>query len=170
MRLQLVFLATLLLFASACSAGSAPEAAPSAKCPVTKPNGATPPGERSSDSYHGNGVLWTGLYYPKLVATARNLRRDGSIAEKFWWWADIEVRGLSLTEGMGLRITGRRLDGAAPRLRAEIPCCYSPGFQASAIVFPSAGCWEVTGRATAAVDAEAATLTFVTLVVREPTN
>jgi len=47
-----------------------------------------------------------------------------------------------------LLVTGTRLDGAAPGLTAEIPEGYGArGFQASALVFPTAGCWEVTATA-----------------------
>jgi hypothetical protein len=49
--------------------------------------------------------------------------------------------------GAKLEITGRRLDGEAPPLRAEVPCCYPTRFQASGLYFPTAGCWEVTARA-----------------------
>jgi len=50
--------------------------------------------------------------------------------------------------GTDLTVAGRRLDGddAAP-LKADIPCCYSTGFQASLIYFPTAGCWEVVAKA-----------------------
>ena len=46
------------------------------------------------------------------------------------------------------RITGRRLDGDAPPMWGDgatgqvVP----PGFHATALVFPTVGCWEVTGR------------------------
>jgi hypothetical protein len=78
---------------------------------------------------------------------------------KFPWWRGPGVVG-------ALAITGRRLgpqaDKSAPPLQAEIPQGYGEtGFQASALVFPTEGCWEVTGRA-----GEAA-LTFVTWVTRE---
>jgi hypothetical protein len=59
-----------------------------------------------------------------------------------------------------LRIEGRRLDGPAPPLTADVPDGYGDaGFQASGIDFPTEGCWEVTGRV------GSASLTFVTLVV-----
>ncbi|HLC03673.1 MAG TPA: hypothetical protein VJK02_11595 [Anaerolineales bacterium] len=72
---------------------------------------------------------------------------------KFPWWRGEGVVGK-------LEIKGRRLDGHAPPLRAEIPEGYGDtGFQSSSLIFPTAGCWEVTGHAG---DAE---LTFVTRVV-----
>jgi hypothetical protein len=80
-------------------------------------------------------------------------KRDGSIHEKFPWWRGAAVRGR-------LRITGRRLDAPAPALRANVPSGYGPtDFQASGIIFPTAGCWSVTGTA------GKAKLSFVTLTV-----
>jgi hypothetical protein len=77
---------------------------------------------------------------------------DGSISIKWPWWRG--VRG-------GLELTGRRLDKSAPPLRSRIAPGYGPtGFQATGIIFATAGCWEVTG------SAGKARLTFVTLVRR----
>lgn len=49
--------------------------------------------------------------------------------------------------GIRLVITGRRLDGPAPPLRAQIPGVYDSAFQATGMEFPVAGCWQVTGKA-----------------------
>ena len=77
---------------------------------------------------------------------------DGALGMKWGWHR--AVRGQ-------LRIEGRRLDGPAPPLRAEIPAGYGDfGFQSSALIFPTPGCWEVTGHV------GTARLTFVTLVQR----
>ena len=135
----------------ATTASPAQEAATVEGCPVTKPNGSTPPGETSEGlRHHGNGSLWTVLHYPTLPVTARNRQPDGSIDEKFPWW-----RGVS----GNLSIRGRRIDGSAPPLRARIPSGYGDsGFQASAIIFPTEGCWRVTG------SVGLAALTFVVLV------
>jgi hypothetical protein len=60
-----------------------------------------------------------------------------------------------------LTIDGRRLDALAPPLRADIPCCYGDiGFQATALIFATPGCWEVTGHV------GDANLTFITNVVK----
>ena len=61
--------------------------------------------------------------------------------------------------GTTLAITGVRLDGAAPAVEADIPCCYGSGFQIVALHFPTEGCWEV--RATSGDDV----LSFVTRVL-----
>ncbi len=60
-----------------------------------------------------------------------------------------------------LSIQGKRLDRSSPPLRADIPEGYrDTGFQATALIFPTEGCWEVTGSVGESV------LTFVTRVVR----
>src|SRR5215218_4362910 len=77
---------------------------------------------------------------------------DGSLSMKFGWQRG--VRG-------ALTIDGRRLDAVAPPLRAHIPNGYGDiGFQAIAIVFPTPGCWEVTGRV------GSVSLTFTTKVIK----
>jgi hypothetical protein len=122
-----------------------------AGCPVTLPNGSTPPGETPNPDYHGNGSLWTSLWPEgRIVTTKEDVRRNGSIAMKFPWWRGVEGE---------LTITGRNLDGPAPPVRAEIPRGYGDtGFQASGVLFPTAGCWRVTGKV------GEARLTFVALV------
>lgn len=152
LAIVLALLATPL-FAGAQSAVSTN---PSGICPVTKPNGNTPPGERSGGSYYGNGALWTGLYPDGTVVFRPGgpgfVLADGSLSMKFPWWR--AVRGK-------LTIQGRRLDAPAPPLRASIPGGYAEtGFQATGLIFPTEGCWEVTGRV------GEASLTFVTRVVR----
>jgi hypothetical protein len=59
-----------------------------------------------------------------------------------------------------LTIEGHRLDAGAPRLRADIPGGYGDlGFIPSGLIFPTPGCWKVTGRVADA------SLTFVVQVV-----
>lgn len=127
-----------------------------AECPVTIANGNAPPGESTFPNIHGNGALWTGLWPNGILrATPDYVQSDGSIDMKFWWWRGPDVRG-------PLTIEGQRLDVSAPPVQAYIPDGYGDtGFQASGIVFPTEGCWEVTGKA---ADAE---LTFVTFVVKD---
>ena len=77
---------------------------------------------------------------------------DGSIRAKLGWWHGLDRR---------LIITGRRLDAKAPPLRAETGGDNGGrGFRASALIFPTVGCWRVVGRA------GAARLTFVVHVVK----
>lgn len=162
--LRLIVCAALALLAANCGAASpggetavpantptGAEAQPIAGCPVTAPNGSTPPGETAADGYHGNGQLWTALWPQGTVLIGpEHVRSDGSLEMKFPWWRGVSGR---------LTIEGRRLDGPAPPLAAAIPDGYGDsGFQASGLIFPTAGCWEVTG------SVGGATLTFVTLV------
>ncbi len=128
------------------------------ECPVTIPNGATPPGEKQSDGHHGNGgTIWTGFWPEGRVIFSRSdpgaISYDGVMSMKWWWWRGIPGE---------LRIEGQRLDGAGI-LEALIPDGYGEtGFQVAALIFSSAGCWEVTGR----VGSES--LTFVMEVVIVP--
>jgi hypothetical protein len=86
-----------------------------------------------------------------IVATDGLINSDGSINWKYGWWR----------KAVGnLTITGRRLDAAAPPLKSDVPDGYGNiGFQASGVTFPSAGCWQVTGKT------DHTALTLVTLVV-----
>jgi hypothetical protein len=128
-----------------------------APCPVTQPNGIAPQGEApSADWYAENGlttVLWpdgTVVFQP---GGPGEMRADGSLAMKFPFTRGPGVSG-------ALVIHGRRLDGEAAPASGEIPEGYGDsGFQASAIVFPTAGCWEITAQA------GSATMTFVQRVI-----
>jgi len=126
-------------------------------CPATHPNGSTPPGEQPASIHHGNGALWVGLWPEgRVVIPADPAKPDGALAMKFPWWRGPGVRGT-------LTIAGRRLDAPAPPLAADIPEGYGDtGFQATALLFPTVGCWEVTGQA------GDASLTFVALVLKAP--
>jgi hypothetical protein len=57
-----------------------------------------------------------------------------------------------------LNITARRLDGDAPQLRVGPAAPYETAYVAIGVVFPEAGCWEVTATA------GTSTLTFITRV------
>ena len=128
-------------------------------CPVTSPSSVGPPGVSPSlffgwGASHGNGKLWVGGLWPGGVIAAGPdfVTEDGAVGMKFGWW-----RAVAGT----LRITGRRLDRAAPPLRAEVPDGYGEtGFQATGVYFPTEGCWEVTG------EVGTTSLTFVTFVVK----
>jgi hypothetical protein len=128
-----------------------------AACPVTLPLGPAPSGHErpfaSSELAFGNSDLWVVPLQPDGVIRAdpRSVGDDGSMRQKFGWYR--------VAEGT-LSITGRRLDGAAQRVSATVPDGYGgSGFQASDVVFPMAGCWEITGTV------GDASLSFVTVVV-----
>jgi hypothetical protein len=104
---------------------------------------------------------WHLVYYPwpeGAVIFARDgpgfVGADGSLAMKWPWWRGVPGK---------LAIEGRRLDAPAPGLRAEITDGYGDsGFQPISLIFPTQGCWEVTGKV------GGARLTFVTLAVKVP--
>ncbi len=78
----------------------------------------------------------------------------GPFSMKFWWFR--------LKSG-ALTFTGRRLDAAAPALTADVPTGYgNHGFTPVGIIFPTVGCWEVTGHLAGE------SLRFVTVVIFVP--
>jgi len=128
-----------------------------ASCLVTAPNGDVPPGSPSAPNGYGNGQLWTWLWSNGAVVFESGgpgeIHPDGSLEMKWPWH-----RGLSGR----LQITGKRLDQRAPSLRATVSDSYGDiGFQPTTLIFPTPGCWEVTGQV------GATQLTFVTQVVRK---
>lgn len=124
-------------------------------CPVTPPNGSLPPGETVESQYYlGNGELWTTLWPDgKIIMQSHNVEPDGSFAMKWSFVRGDDVSG-------ALTVEGQRLDAEAEPLRAFITDGYGDtGLQILALIFPTPGCWEVTGRV------GKASLTFVTEVV-----
>jgi len=59
-----------------------------------------------------------------------------------------------------LMIKGKRLDAPAPPVRAHFSDYGDTGFQPSEIIFPTEGCWQVTGTV------GDVSVTFVTRVVK----
>ena len=129
------------------------------KCAVTKPNGIAAGEEQPAPGSYGNRKVSVGPFglWPDGTVVFKPggpgfVTRNGSLGMKFGW-----LRGVS---GQ-LRITGRRLDAVAPPLRAQVPDGYGDrGFQATYVIFPTPGCWEVTGRV------GNSSVTFVTKVVK----
>jgi hypothetical protein len=114
-------------------------------CPVSKPAWARPPEDRA--------VMNTPDYGYYFLNDDRSMWAAA-------WWATPEVYELRAGEarkgvkvgwfrpaGETLEISGRRLDGEAPALKASIPCCYQTRFQSTGLYFPTEGCWEVNARA-----------------------
>jgi hypothetical protein len=131
-----------------------------ASCPVTLPNGKSPPTSGDSDFNLGNedGTLFTIPWPEGTVIFARDgpgyVSPDGSLEMKWPWWRGVPGK---------LTIEGQRLDAPAPSPQAEINDVYGDrGFQPIGLIFPTQGCWEITGRV------GSARLTFVTLVVKVP--
>ena len=158
---RLLGFALLLLTASNDSKGGQVSAAPSLTtlaCAVTTPNGIVAGEERDPSSYGNEKVsvgpfgLWPDGTVVFKPGGAGFVTQDGSLGMKFGWRRGVPGR---------LRIEGRRLDAPASLLRAEVPNGYGDlGFQATYVIFPTPGCWEVTGRV------GDASVTFVTMVVK----
>ena len=130
-------------------------------CAVTDVRGRRPPDPATPSFNYGNAVIRVALQprNGRLVAgrlgggggERATINEDGSIDAKFGWWR----------AGSGkIRISGKRLDAAAPPLRAHVPSGYGRGFQATGLTFPTTGCWRITGRYAGA------SLTFTMLVSR----
>jgi hypothetical protein len=135
------------------------------RCDVTVVSAKTrPPASVPRGFNYGNGTIAVGLNPPngRIVAgrlpsggMRATINDDGSINAKVGWWRKGEGRPV---------ITGRRLDQPAPALRASVPAGYSAGFQATGLLFPTSGCWQVTGRY------GGAHLTFTVLVTKSRLN
>lgn len=122
-------------------------------CPITKPNGVAPAGAQGS-TFHGTTSFAVALWGHGVIVgePQAGTGSPGVIGAKVGWWRG--VRG-------ELTVEGRRLDAPAAPLGAHIPDGYAEsGFQPTGLLFPTEGCWEVTGRV------GGASLTFVTLVLR----
>lgn len=170
MQCILRFVVRVLLYSCWCATFAAPlnhvETQPrSGKgdflCPVTigRKSPIDPAKFFGSTSAHWNGNLYVGGLWPDGTILFRqggagNTYPDGSLGMKIAWYRAKGLRGK-------LTITGNRLDGVAPPLRADIPTGYSDtGFQPSEVIFPSEGCWQVIGTV-----AESS-VTFVTRAVK----
>jgi hypothetical protein len=111
-------------------------------CPVSEPVWAKPPEDAAIPDKPAYGH-----YY---------VNEDRSMWASAWWAESAEQLRVSKEgvkvgwfrpEGAKLEITGQRLDAKAPPLDAHVPCCYPTRFQATGLIFPTEGCWEVTARA-----------------------
>lgn len=110
-------------------------------CPVTK-------------GRYGNGFLSTGVPGPDgVLATRRD--PDGSLFQKLWW---LPRQGF----GGDLTVRGERLDAPGSMRVLSVNWGHSStgrGSWASAVTFPSEGCWRLTG------DVGDVALTYVVKVV-----
>ena len=127
---------------------SAPTASPAEStsasvCPVTEPVWAKPPDDDAVQNAPGFGYYF--------------VNQDRSMWASAWWTGEAEHYLRASEEGVKvgwfrpagavLEITGQRLDAQAPPLEAHVPCCYPTRFQATGLIFPAEGCWEVTAKA-----------------------
>ena len=160
-RLQIVRVALVLIGLMVIGRVAAVGAAPAtpAPCPVTQPNRKLPPpGEHvfgRGPGGHGTEELWTNLWTwgeGAVLVPPSHVNADGSLGGMKWpWWRGVPG---------SLTVEGHRLDAIAAPLRADIPDGYGDrGFIPSGLIFPTPGCWQVTGRV------GEASLTFVVQVV-----
>jgi hypothetical protein len=132
-------------------AGSPPGPAADASCAVTIASAA--------DLSYGNAMLSTYLWPGGVVVFEPGgsgfVTSDDALSMKFPWNRFVDGK---------LRVTGRRIDGEADPLRFEAPNGYGDtGFQASYLIFPTPGCWEVSAQVGERADSK---IEFVTKVVK----
>jgi hypothetical protein len=113
-----------------------------------------------AQSAHWNGNLYVGALWPDGTIEFRpggsgSVYPDGSVGMKIAWYRGDGLRGK-------LKIEGKRLDNSGPPLRSQITDYGDTGFQPSDVIFPTEGCWQVTGKVADA------SVTFVTRVVKLP--
>jgi len=127
-------------------------------CPVTQPNEVVADGGEPTKDSFGNSKLSVGPFglWPEGTVILKPggsgfITPEGWLGIKFGWQRSVHKR---------LTVEGRRLDGAAPTLLADSLDQTETGFQSTALIFPAAGCWEVTARA------GDASITFITKVVK----
>jgi hypothetical protein len=156
--LRSLCLASLLIFPACLSSGSG--ATPLA-CPVTlPPEGPNGPQMLRGASVNGH-ILWVSLFGRDGTVLFRKggpgfILPNGSLQMKFLWAKGGGLRG-------ALTVHGKRLDAPAPALSADIDNEYvNQDYQPSYLIFPTAGCWQVTG------EVADARVTFVTRVIRVP--
>jgi hypothetical protein len=142
-------------------------APPAKPCPVTLPNSNRPPGASPSPDWHGNGLLWTSLpRHGVLAIPPTRVDADGLFDKIGWLVADITLARM-------LTVRGERLDGPAPPMKllgvngpgqSSSPTRFRGASMATPVVFPTEGCWKITGRV------QDVSLSFVLKVVTSPTG
>lgn len=133
-----------------------------ASCHVTLPNGNLPPAEvtapytPANHAFFGNGDLWVVMWWENGVIRAgidAGVMQPGGVSIKTPWVQGPDSKG-------DLKIVGRRLDGPAPAINQEEGA--GEGFHPTGIVYPTPGCWQITG------NAGATSLTFTVWVTFTP--
>ncbi len=158
-----IWLALLILPMSGTAAktpqrSATPKKGATSSCPVTLPR------KSPLRDFGGSNVYWEGdLFVAGLPLDGTMAFRpdrvgpDGSLPQKFGWYRGPGLRGK-------LVIAGKRLDAPAPPLRTDFSDYGDTGFQPSTLIFPTEGCWEVTGKVNQTI------LTFVMRVVKLQAN
>lgn len=105
-------------------------------CDVSEPTKDRPPDDPHASSFVSSGGIWYANKDRTLWA---------------WWWGQRSAGDYKVLwvrpAGAQLKIAGRRVDGEAGPLTANIPDGYPWTFQASALAFPAHGCWRVEATA-----------------------
>ena len=153
---------TCVLFCFMAVAQQSPTAPTSSSCPVTigRKSPISAAAFFGAGSAHWNGNLYVGALWPDGTIVFRPggagfVYPDGSVGMKIAWYRADGLRGK-------LKIEGKRLDAAGPRLHSQFTDYGDTGFQPSEVIFPTEGCWQVTGKV------GDASVTFVTRVVKVP--
>ena len=110
-------------------------------CPVTEPTIATPPTAVPG----GRDPLSRGPYY---------VSPDRQVWAQDWGWTSTPgMRKVLRLKPLGapLELRGQRLDAAAPPLGIDTGGDSSDGFQASHLIFPTEGCWEIVAQSGSSV-------------------
>lgn len=110
-------------------------------CPVAEPEWVTPPDDTAVSS--------------APVASDYYINEDRTILASAWFFEEYALvvgeRGNKMgwfrPAGETLEISGQRLDAEASPMEASVPCCYPTQFQATGLMFPTAGCWQVDAQA-----------------------
>ena len=142
-RPQLLLIVPFLFILVACSPDAADDASTKNSCPLTEPKWLMPPEDAAVNTSPEYGYyfvnkdqsIWASAWQ---VRDEESAFRTGDEGNKIGWFRPA---------GAELMITGRRLDAQGPPLEAKTGCCYPTRFQASAVYFPTEGCWEINAQA-----------------------
>ena len=134
---------TVLFFVfglSGCTNEKVPKGASSNACQLTEPLRVKPPED--------SAVLDPPAYGDYFVNEDQSLWASASWAMEEEYELNVAKEWIKVgwfrPAAAKLVITGQRLDGDAPPLESEVPCCYPTRFQASGLYFPTEGCWKVS--------------------------
>jgi hypothetical protein len=148
MRCRGAYLAVLVSLTGVTMVAAADPQGDRSTCNVTTPSGSFAT-DKLRTSVPSDGTITFAPGGPGFITS------DGALGMKFGW--ERRVAGK-------LRVTGIRLDGDAPPLRVHAPDGYGLiGFQASYLIFPTPGCWQVDAQVGDHTDSA---ITFVTRVVK----
>jgi hypothetical protein len=133
-----IFMLLMSIVSTACTAMNTA----ARDCPVTEPTWAKPPEDSAVQNAPAYGYYFVNEDRSMWASAWRTEQEENYLRAG----EDIKM-GWFRPAGAGLEITGQRLDGEAYTLETHIPCCYPTRFQATGLVFPTEGCWEVNATA-----------------------